>query len=66
MVTWYITQLIHLFNLYDLQGILPFVFSLMGKWMHVHKTKFEKKTVLWGAIMWSEMGKQNLQAKNVY
>ena len=37
----------------------------IGTWMHVHKTKFEK-TVLWGTITWSEMGKQNLQAKNVY
>ena len=33
--------------------------------MHVPKTKLQrkKKTVLWGTITWSEMGKQNLQAK---
>ena len=50
---------------------LPFVFSLI---MHIqargcalHKTKFQKKkTVFCGTISWSEMGKQNLQAKNVY
>ena len=36
--------------------------------MNVHKTKFEKKTVLWGTITLSEIGKQNLhvQAKNVF
>ena len=34
--------------------------------MQVHKTKLEKKIVLWGTITWFEMGKQNLQAKNVY
>ena len=31
--------------------------------MHLHTTQFEK-TILWGTITWSEMGKQNLQAKN--
>ena len=25
-----------------------------------------KKTVLWGTITWSEMGKQNIEAKNVF
>ena len=35
--------------------------------MQVHKTKLKKnKTVLWGTITWFEMGKQSLQAKNVY
>ena len=33
--------------------------------MHLHKTRFEKKTVLWGTTTWSEMGKQNLQAKTL-
>ena len=33
--------------------------------MHLHKTQLEK-TILWGTITWSEMGKQNLLAKNVY
>ena len=37
----------------------------IGNWMHLHKTQLEK-TILWGTITWSEMGKQNLQAKNVY
>ena len=33
----------------------------------MHKTKFEKKkTVLWGTITWSEIGKQNLLAKTIY
>ena len=42
-------------------------YAYIGTWMHVRKTKFEKKkTVLWGTITWSEMGKQNLQAKNVF
>ena len=34
--------------------------------MYVQNTKFGQKTVLWGTITWSVMGKQNLQAKNVY
>ena len=34
--------------------------------MHLRKTKFEKKTVLWGTTTWSDMGKQNLQAQNDY
>ena len=41
-------------------------YAYVVTWMHVHKTKFEKKNVLWGTITWSEMGKENLQAKNVY
>ena len=37
----------------------------MCTWIHVYKPIFEnkKKTVLWGNITWSEMGKQNIQAK---
>ena len=30
------------------------------------RRNLKKKTVLWGTIMWSEFGKQNLQAKNVH
>ena len=49
-------------------------YAHIGTWMHMHKTKFEKKnkqtnkkkTVLWGTITWPEIGKQNLQAKSVY
>ena len=33
--------------------------------MHLHKTQFEKKPVLWGTTTWSEMGKQNLKAKTL-
>ena len=33
-------------------------------WVHVQKTTL-KETVLWGTITWSEMGKQNIQAKKV-
>ena len=33
--------------------------------MHGHKTKFEKKNSS-DTITWTEMGKQNLQAENVY
>ena len=40
-------------------------YAYIGTWMHVCETKFEKKNVLWGSITWSEMGKQNVQAKNV-
>ena len=42
-------------------------YAYMDTWKHVRKTKFEeKKTVLWGTITWSAMGKLHLQAKNVY
>ena len=41
-------------------------YAYIGTWMQVHKTTFEKKTVLWGTITLSEMGKQNLQGENVY
>ena len=50
-------------------GNLPFVFSLI---MHTYargctciRRNLKKKTVPWGTFTWSEMGKQNLQAKNV-
>ena len=34
-------------------------------WMHVRRTTFERNSSV-GYIMWSEMGKQNKQAKTVY
>ena len=34
--------------------------------MHMHLGQHLKETVLWGDVMWSEMGKQNIQAKKVY
>ena len=34
-------------------------------WVHVPKTTL-KETFLWGTITWSEMGKQNMQAKKVW
>ena len=39
-------------------------YAFICMWMHVHKTKFEKKTVLWGTIRWSEMGKKTYNLKN--
>ena len=50
-------------------GNLPFVVSLI---MHTYARRCTciklhlKKTVHWGTITWSEMGKQNIQAKKVY
>ena len=28
--------------------------------------QYSKESVFWGTIMWSEMGKQNIQAKKVF
>ena len=48
---------------------LPFVFLLI---MHSYARgctcirRHLEETVLWGTITWSEMGKQNIQAKKVY
>ena len=52
-------------------GNLPFVFSqtIIMHGMHVDAHTWDnilKETVLWVTIMWSEMEKQNIEAKKVY
>ena len=43
---------------------LLYNYACIYMWVHVPKTTL-KETVLWGTITWSEMGKQNMQAKTV-
>ena len=37
-----------------------------GKYKRRNLKKKKKKSVLWGTITWFVMGRQNIQAKNVY
>ena len=39
-------------------------YAYIWTWMHVHKMTFERNSSQ--TITWSEMGKQNIQAKKVY
>ena len=52
-----------------LSGNLPFVLSLIMLTYALERTCITRhlnETVLWGTITWSEVGKQNIQAKKVY
>ena len=43
---------------------LLYNYACIYTWVHEQKTTL-KETVLWGTITWSEMRKQNIQAKKV-
>ena len=60
-----------LFSQFRPRDVLYGICLLYANRMHVPCTCIQdtgnlKETVLWGTITWSEMGKQNIQAKKVY